>query len=179
MRHIFLTGEIGAGKSTLLARVLALLDRLACGFYTKKEAPDADGVSRTYMHRVGEPWCYGPDNCVGMSDGVRRLGYVEVFDTLGVAILQEIRPQSVVVMDELGIMESQAPAFCRAVLETLERAERVVGVIKPKRSPLLDAIRARGDVSLFTVTPDTREAVFRQIRERLETENEKVTGGDQ
>ena len=178
MKHIFLTGEIGVGKSTLLGRVLALLGRPVCGFYTKKEAPDADGTSRTYIHSAGQTRHYGADNCVGVSDGVTKTGNVEVFDTLGVALLTDIPAGTLVVMDELGVMESRAPSFCRAVLDTLDQAERVVGVIKPKRSPLLDAIRAREDVAVFEVTPETREIVFEKIKRLLEAEYEKTVVGN-
>jgi len=64
---------------------------------------------------------------------------------------------SIVVMDELGFLESQSKAFCEKVLEVLGQEVTVLGVIKPKNLPFLNQVREHPKVLLYTLTEDNRQ----------------------
>ena len=114
-KHILICGDVGVGKSTLIARLLKQSPRPRYGFITKKLEPDADGFHPIYIHPAGaKERVFSRENCIGTCD--RRIHNINlnVFDTLGVSYLQA-EPDGVILMDELGFMESQAEAFTRAV----------------------------------------------------------------
>ena len=84
------------------------------GFYTANLSTEPSGTHSTYLHPAWQPLderIYTPDNQVGRWNGQTMRPFPEVFDTLGVSCLANIPPQSLVVMDELGFLESQAPRF--------------------------------------------------------------------
>ncbi|MDR0520188.1 MAG: nucleoside-triphosphatase [Clostridiales Family XIII bacterium] len=186
--HLFLTGDIQVGKSTIIGKVVARLGLAPAGFRTVWDAPDQKGLERLYIlpfGGAGDSPCQASahggrereDGRDGMCDlarhgvkpaAVRRSGgrmleiYPEVFDDTGVRILADeaaARRARIVVMDELGFIESGASAFQSAVLERLDGDIPVLGVIKPRRTTFLDEVRARGSVRIMEVTPKNRDAL--------------------
>lgn len=164
MRHLFLTGEIRTGKSTLIRRVLSLHSQWRLGgFVTVTEdypsalgavyiLPAADmNAPRTAQNRAGVRWAAG-----------RYEPFAETFDAEGVRILRESAGCDVLLMDELGVMERRAKEFHAAVLEALDGPVPVLGVIKPKDAPLLNAIRERKDVCVLEVTQQNRDALLQE-----------------
>ena len=108
--HLFLTGEKGVGKSTLARHLLA--GHTPCGFRTVRVTGVMDRPSVHLLPAVGGEAT--ADNLLfycGECDAAR-------FDTLGTAALSQ-RYGDVLLMDELGPAESQAAAFCGAVLAAL------------------------------------------------------------
>ena len=60
-------------------------------------------------------------------------------------------------------MESSAEVFQKAVFETLDSETPVLGVIRNKSTPFLDAVRSREDVILLTVTVHNRDFIPKKI----------------
>jgi nucleoside-triphosphatase len=186
--HLFLTGDLQVGKSTIIGKVVARLGLAPAGFRTVWDAPDQDGLERLYIlpfGGAGDSPCQaaahgeseregGKESAGGLASqgvkpaAVRRFGgcmleiYPEVFDDMGVRILADeaaARSARIVVMDELGFIESGASAFQSAVLERLDGDIPVLGVIKPRRTTFLDEVRSRGSVRVMEVTPENRDAL--------------------
>jgi nucleoside-triphosphatase len=65
---------------------------------------------------------------------------------------------SVVVIDEIGKMELFSTAFREAVLAGLDSSKAVIGTITLARSPWVEALKARPDVTLLEVTAANRSA---------------------
>ena len=70
-------------------------------------------------------------------------------------------------MDELGMMENEAPLFIDQVKRHLDGSIPILGVVKPRSTPLLDAVRAHPAVELITVNESNREALVPLVTERL------------
>lgn len=162
--HYFLTGEIKVGKSTIIHRFLNATNDSVCGFKTLWIDTGVSNRRALYLtaYRSGE------------TDGVivaRRTEhgmniYPERFDEMA-ALLTPTAGARLMIMDELGFMESGAPVFQRAVLACLDKDIPILGVIKPGKTEFLDKVRAHPKVQTIPVAPDNRDAVFHWILEHF------------
>ena len=165
-RHILITGDVGIGKSTLIRTLLRKLNRPVYGFETVKiDHPEKDGW-RYYMFPAMTPAqnrYLSDENLIG----IRRkqiIGRPEVFDTLGVQLIRAAKPDGILLMDELGFLESEAEAFQTAVLEALHGTIPVIAAVKKKDGvPFLNAVCACPQTVLYTVTPENRMLLADEI----------------
>ena len=163
MNNIFLTGEVGIGKSTVIQKVLSLLSVSDCGgFRTVSAAPiTEDAMLDVFIERAWEQAPHDTEHLVGsrLNDG-HFIPYPSAFDAAGTSILASLpKDAELIIMDELGVMESDAKDFQKAVFDVLNGSLPVLGVIKPKPSEFLDAIRSHEKSELFEVTKENREAL--------------------
>lgn len=163
--HILLCGEHQVGKSTLIRRLLQENRLPVYGFMTRMERTEPPYP--VYIHPAGEPMenrVYGRENLVGTCDSRCRELHPEVFNGLGTRLIREARPGGILVMDELGFMEAGAEAFTRAVLEALEGDIPVIAAVKHRFDvPFLNAVRAMPKAKRYTVTPESREALYEEL----------------
>ena len=89
-----------------------------------------------------------------------------VFDTHGTEILRNSGKRDVIVMDELGFLESKALAFRQVVMRHISGNVPVLGVIKPMQTEFLNAIRSHSSVKLREVTVENRDAVLTWLLEQ-------------
>ena len=151
--HLFLTGEIQVGKSTLLRRFLAEKKQRIAGFRTVW----SDGERRT-LHLLpcdGGVGCEEPGVAAPLSGNL--VPRPVFFARRGAVLLGQ--PWDLLMMDELGFLESTAPAFRSAVLAALDGSIPVVGVIQPRHTEFLDAVRAHEGVHIVTVTVENRDTL--------------------
>lgn len=168
MKNIFLTGAVGVGKSTVLQKIIEECcpkDELF-GFCTRKISlegdPRLDG--KVYIYPAGGEISQDDAYCVG--DILLPRGcepYPKVFDTEGVRMLTGIPSGAFVLMDELGFLESSAAKFREKVMEIIEGDYLVLGVVKPKKLPFLNAIRENPETAVFEVTENNRDLIIPEI----------------
>ncbi|MCL2736869.1 MAG: nucleoside-triphosphatase [Propionibacteriaceae bacterium] len=154
--HVFLTGAKQVGKTTVIQRFVAQSGLGADGFVTTWV--DGDAGRRLTLSAYDSPPGAGVDvACRDQGRAVAVDGVAGVFDIDGVRILDACGRRDVIIMDEVGALESSAVLFQEAVLRRLEGDVPVLGVVQPKRTAFLDAIRAHPSVTLLTVTPQNRD----------------------
>lgn len=167
-KHILLCGEVGIGKSTLIQRLLAQSTRPLYGFITKKLGPDEHGFHPIYIHPAGAgERVYEEKNLVGTCD--RRIHNIrlDAFNTLGVSYLQA-KPDGVILMDELGFMESKAEAFTRTVFAALDGDVPVIAAVKARYDvPFLNEVRAHPRAQLVLITKENRDELFAELLPRI------------
>ena len=174
MKNIFLTGEIGVGKSTAINKIISFFPELIFGgFRTISSAPITDGAYLdVFIESAWEPTPHDSAHIVGTRWGNNVFtAYPAVFDNVGTSIL--ISPPAkakLVIMDELGVMESDAELFKSAVLKALNGTLPVLGVIKPKRTDFLDSVRFHENSLVFEVTEQNREELLLSIVELIKRE---------
>lgn len=166
--HILLTGERQAGKSFLIRRLLGEQTRPVYGFITKMEGEREDGLRPVYMHPAWEKqeeWTYAKENLVGLcgKERVKEI-FPRVFETMGVALLKEAKGDGLLVMDELGYMESTALLFTQEVLKTLAGDIPVLAAVKKRPGVLfLEQVWNTPGALKYEVVPENRQALFKTL----------------
>ena len=162
--HLLICGEIGVGKSTLIRRLLAESGRPLCGFCTKR-IPQENGSGSVYLHPAIQPESsrrYGPENLVGQGDTNGFQAFPQVFDTYGISLL-DAPENGLLLMDELGFLESGAPLFRAGVLSALDGDVPVLAAVKTRDTPFLRAVREHPRAAVYFITPENREALYQEL----------------
>ena len=152
--NIFLTGSPRVGKSTLIQNFLRENPELKVGGFCTVCGKCGDGV---YIAPASSPdTVQTPENLVGIRRGGKKpISFPDIFDKVGSSLLSS--PDcDLIIMDELGIMESDAEAFQAAVFAVLNSKTPVLGVIKPKSTAFLDAVRAHEKTVIVEITLENR-----------------------
>ena len=162
---ILLCGDINSGKTTLIQRLLADMSAAPRGYITVR-MPEVDGVSNVYLYDIANPPERVEDAAVIMaiSDaGTEK--HPERLDALGVRYLTDIPAGSVVVLDEIGSLETASPEFQKAVMRILSGDYTVLAAVKAANTDFLRAVRRHPDCELYIITPDNRDALYAQLKE--------------
>lgn len=123
------------------------------GYYTK-----ADGEN-IKMYPAADK------NAAGFIVGKRKVsGFPEVFDAKGVELLEDTASSDIIILDEIGWMESSAGRFSSEILNILSSDKTVLGVIRLGcETELIRSIKSNPSVTLFTVTEENRDALVDEI----------------
>jgi len=159
IKHIFLTGDKQVGKSTVILKTLALLNETIGGFRTLGTNYLEDGSSDVVIFPANSTPEHGHRIAHRTSTG--NSVYPEIFDEFGSFFLKQ--PADFILMDELGYMESNAEKFQQTVFETLDGTIPVLGAIRNKETPFLNAVRSRNDVIILTVNKNNRDFLPRKL----------------
>ena len=171
-RHIFLTGEKQVGKSTIIRRFLevtGLLPEKLGGFRSENRPESDDRLSVYLVSPAGTEELNRENRIMIRSPGIREQRYhpeifPEVFENKGVELLRSDGSESLILMDELGFAEEEAPSFQKAVLETLDGPVPVLGVLRQGPGEFLNQVASHPLVSVIRVTEENREEITALMR---------------
>jgi nucleoside-triphosphatase len=199
IRHVFLTGEVGVGKSTALRTFIEASGLVPAGLMTVFGPADETGAENLYLL----PWSADPAAAAAnaVRCGVRPAGsrnrreciaqrFPEVFDSLGVELVraacESVKRGSadIVVLDELGFLETDAKRFRSEVLRLLDDPRiAIAGVVKEKTLPFTDAIKKHEFTTVLMVTRENRAGsawevlrIFKAGRKSREVPHDGNTG---
>lgn len=170
-RHLFLTGEVQVGKSTILRRFLdaANLPPEQLGGFQSAVRLLPDQRSRVYLVSPGGQDELSDANCImtrqpnlqKKTQGKRVFPeiYPEIFEKRGMELLQIKDIHRLILMDELGFAEREAPAFRKRVLEVLDGDIPVLGVLKQWPYEFLEQVAQHPAVTVIRVTEDNRDRI--------------------
>lgn len=168
-RHLFLTGDKQVGKSTLLRRLIEAR-RLDCaGFETRAFFLNGERRGFTLHGRVVMPPYQNDCICCARIGERKSVPVLPVFEDSGVLILQRslASPSPYILMDELGKLEREADGFVAQIETCLDSNKRVLGVLQKCSSAHVARIAQRKDVTVLTVTPENRDALFETLLNSL------------
>ena len=139
MKNLFLTGPVGCGKSTSIAAALGDALPKAGGFLTVRQR-DEEGRAIAY-------WLQRPDGRDGqVIIQYRQKPYtmhLEVFEDLGIRLVEEAKAYDFVILDEIGGFEVLSDAFLDALMPLLQSDIPCIGVMKGE-GPASNMIRKLG-----------------------------------
>lgn len=154
--NVFLTGDVQVGKSTAIKRFLEKENVRPLGFTTHLDR--STGI--LMMKVIGESGEQDVEVAApgGLSRPVPDTG---AFDRAG-KMLTDIDTSGcdMLIMDELGFMEKDAPVFMAAVPAMLDRGIRTIGVLRNKPDgPFWDMLHERDDTVILTVDEENRDNI--------------------
>ncbi|XP_068423237.1 cancer-related nucleoside-triphosphatase homolog isoform X2 [Clinocottus analis] len=186
-KHVFLTGPPGVGKTTLVQKACEALvssGAAAEGFYTEEVREGGRRVGFDVVTVTGERGHLSRIRDVAGSSHGRRehtVGQYVVdlpsFENLALPLFRNVGiaergGRKVFVIDEIGKMELFSQSFVRAVRQTLDSSScSILGTIpisKGKPLALVEEVRSRRDVKVFTVSKENRNAILQDILAELE-----------
>ncbi|MDO4540997.1 MAG: nucleoside-triphosphatase [Syntrophomonadaceae bacterium] len=165
--HTLIVGARGVGKSTMIRRVLQEIDRPVFGFETCKEEDLADEVhgSPVYIYEAGQPHLQTQENLVGHCRDHHSQPDKAAFDRFAPKLSVPVDAGSIIVLDELGFMESGAETFCAAVMSLLDGPIPVIAAVKDKDTPFLMAVRAHHNCRCFFIDEENRDELYSAVVE--------------
>ena len=168
MKHLLITGPRDAECGALLRELMAALGlETGGGFQTEMMLEDGLGSQPDYIHAVGEKKTYGLKNLVGRCKNRRATGYPAGFETFAPKLRQPVPQGKVILLDQLGLMENDAPDFQQAVLELLAGDTPVLAAVRDLDTPFLNTVRAHPDAFCLSLTQKNREWVYQAALEYL------------
>lgn len=171
MKNILLTGAPGIGKTTLIKKLAdALNDFNPTGFYTTEirergvrkgfELVSLDGRRGVLSHeKIRSPYRVG-------KYGVDIRGFDDFISSI--PFLSE--RSGLIIIDEIGKMESLSNKFTGLIREILDSEKPVIATIALKGGGVISEIKKREDVEVFEISRENRDSlaleILRSIRNR-------------
>lgn len=159
---IGITGLPGSGKTYVLLKVIEMLGDSGLRIGGMINEPIDDGRRKTGCSvrnlETGETEVFASAD-IESRIIIGKLGVdVEALEKVGVnAIRLAAEECDIIVIDEVGKLEVECPAFIDAVKEALDVGKpMIITLHKKSRNPLLQDIRRRDDVRILEVTPTNR-----------------------
>ncbi len=175
MMHALIVGATQVGKSTLIQGLIRALGCTVSGFETKKEDRMADAVngSPIYIYKAGQPHRPTPENLVGTCRERHPVPMREAFDRAAQLLAEAETEGELIVMDEIGTMESCSERFCAEIMKRLDGDKPVLAAVKHKDNAFLNAVRSHPNCRCFVLTEDNREELYPLVLDFLRAQLKK------
>jgi len=170
--NILIRGKPGCGKSTLIQKLITLMQQKGkqIGGISTPELREGQRVGFEIVNLMTSE--RGILAHVSQPEGPRVSQYkvnLRDLENIGVKGIKKALEKKVdfVIIDEIGKMELVSSAFQEIVWEALE-LQKVLGTIGQISHPFVTKVYNRNDLKLYTLTPQTREQVFAELRALLQ-----------
>ena len=161
MTHILIVGNSDTPRAGFLELLLVQLKPRPklYGYRSVKEAPDETGRAPIYIYPAEGPKVQGKDNLLGWCKEKSAESYPEIFEKYA-CLIESARPDGLLILDEIGPMESRSPRFCAAVLKALDGDIPVLASVRDKDTPFLRAVREHKKVQCFDLNRESGGKLF-------------------
>jgi len=165
MKKILITGDRGIGKSRVIKKLWNVIietfpSKEITGFFTRIEKTGENKRFLTF-NIIGdkEHLILAHSNSEGMcvEEGA--------FEKAASSVKNIKSHGKILIIDELGYLESQSIKFQTEVLELISHASLSIIVVRKMKTPFLDQIRSSDNSVLFEVTAENRENLVEKIKD--------------
>ena len=169
MKNYVISGARHVGKTTMAKKIIANTSKNVYGFMTFKSPEEQE--SRLYPVYIGpataEPK-FSEENLVGMCGGKQHYCNIDVFDNLGVELLTTTDPNGLIIMDELGFLESDAKLFQAKVFECLAGEIPTIAFIKKRMQiEFMQKLRDFPGIEYVELSEENRDEIYEKIMKDL------------
>jgi len=181
--HVFLQGPKNIGKTTVILKTIELLRKnkpiAIGGFFTWKGGNNDRHIYIQSAGLAAPALTTQTKNSLSSyekeifrlatwdSEQGKLVSNIESFEEIGVHILAQSKGVDLIIMDELGNLESNARLFKKAVLDTLSGTVPVLGALRMGDIPWHNDIKQNLQVTLHEVNEKNREALPQVIAGQL------------
>lgn len=179
MEKILLLGRRRSGRSSMIRALLRDVEVSVYGYETVTMGTRPDGYHEIYLYPYGQTQREKrEENHVGDCNMRERVIYNRAFDTLGASCLT-FKEDGILVMDEIGFMESEAKAFCRAVLNRLDGPLPVLAAVRTGiETPFLRQVTEHLNVCPVEMDPARFDEIYRELRPIVQSWDRRLRRSD-
>ncbi|MCL0040816.1 NTPase [Thermodesulfovibrionales bacterium] len=171
-KNILVTGPPRCGKSTLIEKVILRIEKPMTGFFTREIKEKGERVGFSVITLDGKKGVLAHQN-IRSRCRVGKYGInLADIDRIAVPSIMPVKPDEIVVIDEIGKMECFSPLFRQALIRILDSKHRVIGSISQKGDRFIQKIKERDDVVLTHVSKKNRDRLADSLF--LEAQNDMV-----
>ena len=167
--HIFLQGPRDIGKSTVISKTLAILEAgapfILGGFFTWNGGSDDPKIYMRPAQSGRDKERYIVANSTPSGGGFSA--DERMFDTVGASLIADSEDAGLIIMDELGFLESGASEFIKAVYEAVCGERPILGVLKQQEISWHESIKRNSTVSLYEVNEGNRDRLPQELADLL------------
>ena len=170
--HILIVGNSDTDRAGLIDRLLAQLEPKPklYGYRSVKEEEDETGNSPIYIYPADGERKQTEDNLLGWCKTRQATVYPEAFER-NAYLIEDAKTDGLLIMDEIGPMESRSPRFCAAVLVALDSDVPILASVRDNDTTFLEQVRSHPKASCFYLTQNNFEELFSKILKQLSQEN--------
>jgi nucleoside-triphosphatase THEP1 len=168
-KNIFVTGPPRCGKSTIIEKLILKIEKPATGFFTREIREKGRRIGFSITTLDGKRGVLAHKNMksrfkVG-SYGVN----LQDIDQIAVPSMLPVKPDEIVVIDEVGKMECFSSLFRQTLTKVLDSQHRVIGSIAQKGDQFIQEIKDRDDILLVNLSEKNRDKpeLFSQLLSAL------------
>jgi nucleoside-triphosphatase len=168
IKNIFISGFPGCGKTTLIKEILEELKIRASGFYTQEIREKGIRKGFKIINLNGKEGILAHIN-IKSPFRVSKYGVnLKDLEEIGVkAILDALKGNKLVIIDEVGSMELYSEKFKKVVMTALNSQNKVLGTIKFTPDPFCNKIKERKDTKIFYLNRENRKIIKEKIKDFL------------
>jgi len=166
---MFVTGRPGVGKTSVLLRAADDLKNRGYkiggmisrevregGFRVGFEIMDFSTGQRGWLAHVNQP--------TGPQVSKYRVNLTDLSAIGASSIINAVRNEDIIIIDEIGPMELFSQGFREAVVQAIESKKPILGTIHFRvKDSLIDTIKTREDAEILEVTYENRRHLHTQI----------------
>jgi nucleoside-triphosphatase len=168
VNNILVTGPPRSGKSTLIEKVVQRISRSATGFFTQELREKGRRVGFSITTLQGKTGVLA-HQLIRSAFRVGKYGVnLEDLDQIAVPSMLPSTPDQVVVVDEIGKMECFSRLFKETLIQALSSDNLVIGSVAIKGDRFIQSIKTRDDVSLVSISENTRDLALKLFLEKIQ-----------
>ncbi|MEJ2235594.1 MAG: nucleoside-triphosphatase [Syntrophobacterales bacterium] len=167
VNNILVTGPPRSGKSTLIEKVVQSISRPATGFFTQELREKGRRVGFSITTLQGKTGVLAHQR-LRSAFRVGKYGVnLEDLDQIAVPSMLPSTPDQMVVVDEIGKMECFSRLFKETLIQALSSDNLVIGSVAIKGDRFIQSIKTRDDVSLVSISENTRDLALKLFLQEL------------
>lgn len=162
--HTLIVGSHRTGRGPFIDRLLSALgpELNLYGYRSVKEAPGPDGNCPIYIYPAAGERRRSAENQLGWCRDQKSTTYPDVFERQA-GLITGAGKDGLLIMDEIGPMESGSPLFSAAVLAALEGDVPILASVRDIDIPFLEAVRGHRNARCFSLGSDNAQSLYPQV----------------